>query len=151
MNSIVVFLGEYFAYILIAGVLVFWWQSRKTHPKFLWEAIAAAVLSRGIVTEAIRFLWERPRPFVENNITPLIEHSASASFPSGHAAFFFALGTVLYFYNKKAGVLFLLGAAVLSAARVFAFLHWPSDIVGGAIIGIASAILVAQLPKRFFK
>ena len=148
---LIMFLGEYLAYILVAGILVFWWQNRKAHPKFFWQAILAAIVSRGIITEAIRLFWERPRPFIENNITPLIEHAASFSFPSGHAAVFFALGTVIWFYNKKAGVLFLLGAGILSSARVFAFLHWPSDILAGAAIGIASAFLVVQLSRRFFK
>ncbi|MCH7551998.1 phosphatase PAP2 family protein [Patescibacteria group bacterium] len=151
MNSIIVFLGEYLAYILAAGVLVFWWQNRKTHPKFLWQAIAAAILSRGIITEAVRLFWERPRPFIENNMAPLIEHAASSSFPSGHAAFFFALGTILWFYNKKAGTLFLLGAAILSGARVLAFLHWPSDILAGAVIGIVSAIVIMQFSKKIAK
>ena len=151
IENLIVFLGEYLGHILLAGILVFWWENRKKYPRFLWESFLAAVLSRGIVTELIRFFWERPRPFVEQNITPLIEHAASASFPSGHAAFFFALGTVLFFYNKTAGVFILLGAAVLSGARVFAFLHWPSDIVGGTVIGIASAFLVVQISRRFFK
>ncbi|MCH7828845.1 phosphatase PAP2 family protein [Patescibacteria group bacterium] len=151
MTDIIVFLGEYLSHILIAGILVFWWENKKRYPKFLWESFLAALLSRGIITELIRFFWERPRPFVEQNITPLIEHAASASFPSGHATFFFALGTILFFYNKTAGALFLLGAAVLTSARVFAFLHWPSDIIGGAVIGIASAFLVVQLSRRFFK
>ena len=151
MTDIIIFLGEYLSHILIAGILVFWWENKKRYPKFLWESFLAALLSRGIITELIRFFWERPRPFVEQNITPLIEHAASASFPSGHATFFFALGTILFFYNKTAGALFLLGAAVLTSARVFAFLHWPSDIIGGAVIGIASAFLVVQLSRRFFK
>lgn len=151
MNNIIVFLGEYLAYILAAGILVFWWHNRKTHPKFLWQAIAAAILSRGIITELIRFFWERPRPFVENNITPLIEYAASPSFPSGHAAVFFALGAVVYFYNKKAGIVFLVGALLVSLGRVFAFLHWPSDILAGAAIGIVSAILVIKLSQRFGK
>ena len=151
MNSAIIFLGEYFAYILVAGVLVFWWQNRKVHPRFLLQTIAAAILSRGIITEAVRLFWDRPRPFIENSITPLIEHAASPSFPSGHAAFFFALGAIIYSYNKKAGMLFLLGVTILSVARVLAFLHWPSDILAGAIIGIASAFLAMQLSKRFFK
>ena len=148
IDTLIIFLGEYFPYILAAGVLLFWWENRKIHPRFLWEVIAAAILSRGIITEVIRFLWERPRPFVENNLTPLIEHSASSSFPSGHAVLFFALGTVLFFYNKTAGIMFLLGAIVVSAARVFAFLHWPSDIAAGAAIGIASGVLVITIFKR---
>ena len=151
MTDIIVFLGEYFGYILVAGILVFWWENRKRHPRLLLEFIAAAALARGIITELIRFFWERPRPFVEQHITPLIEHTASASFPSGHATLFFALGTILFFYIKTAGALFLLGATILSGARVFAFLHWPSDIIGGAVIGIASAFLVFKVSQRFFK
>jgi undecaprenyl-diphosphatase len=94
-------------------------------------------------------LWYRARPFVEQGFTPLIEHSPSASFPSGHATFFFALGTVLYLYNKKAGALFLLAAAILSAARVAAGLHWQSDIIAGAAIGIVAGVLVVWISRKF--
>jgi len=148
IDTLIIFLGEYLAYILAAGIVLFWWQNKKKHPRFLWEAVTAALVSRGIVAETIRFFWERPRPFVEQNITPLIEHASSPSFPSGHAALLFAAGTVLYFYNKTAGIMFLLGAIVVSAARVFAFLHWPSDIAAGAAIGIASGVLVITIFKR---
>ena len=151
MDFLIIFLGEYLGYILLAGLLVFWWKNRKRYTKLLFKFIAAAVLSRGIITESIRLFWERPRPFVEQHLTPLIEHTASASFPSGHAALFFALGTILFFYNKTAGALFLLGAAVLSGARVFAFLHWTSDIIGGAVIGVVSAFFVLKISQRFFK
>ena len=151
MNEVIVFLGEYLGYILLAGFLVFWLENRKKHSRFLLESFFAVALSRGLIAETIRFFWERPRPFVEQNITPLIQHASSSSLPSGHATLFFALGTILYFYNKKAGIVFLLGATIISVARVFAFLHWPSDIVAGAIIGIASAFLVVQLSRRFFK
>ena len=119
----------------------------KKQRRFLFEAIGAAILARGVITEVIRFFWHRNRPFVEQNIAPLIDHSASGSFPSGHAAFFFAIGTVLYFYNKKAGILFLMGSAVIGFARVTAGLHWPSDIAGGALIGIFSGWLVCRLLK----
>lgn len=150
MDRVIVFLGEYLGYILLAGLLVFWWENRKRYPRFFVESIGAAILSRGIITEAIRFFVERPRPFVEQNITPFIEHAASNSFPSGHATLFFAFGSVLCFYNKKAGIVFLLGAAVLSVARVFAFLHWPSDILAGAVLGIVSAWFVLQVSRRLF-
>jgi undecaprenyl-diphosphatase len=127
---------------------VFWWKNRKQYPRLIWEAIAAAIFSRGIVTEVIRFFCHRPRPFVENHFTPLItDPSITYSFPSGHASFYFAIGTVLYFYNKKAGILFLLGSAVIGVARVFAGVHWFSDVVGGALIGIFSGWLVCRLLK----
>lgn len=151
MDNVIVFLGEYLGHILAALFLVFWWEHRKRFPKLLLESVGAAILSRGIVTELIRFFYDKPRPFVEYGTTPLIEHVASPSFPSGHAAFFFALAGVLYAYNKTAGLLLLLGAAVLSSARVFAGLHWQADIIAGALIGLASALLVLQASRRFFK
>jgi len=59
MSNIIIFLGEYLAYILVAGILVFWWKNKKNHPRFLWQIIAAAILARGIITELIRlFLGE---------------------------------------------------------------------------------------------
>jgi undecaprenyl-diphosphatase len=151
MNSIIVFLGEYLGHIMLGGLLVFWWEHRTRYPRFLLEVFFTALLSRGIITELIRFFWEKPRPFVEQNIAPLIDHAASSSFPSGHATLFFALSTILFFYNKTAGIVFLLGAVILSVARVFAFLHWPIDIIAGAFIGIASALLVLKVSQRFFR
>ena len=151
MELLIKFFAEYLGYILIVGFLVFFWKNKKKYPKLIFEAILAAVLSRGIITEAIRFFWQRSRPFVEQNIAPLMEHSSSASFPSGHASFYFAVGTVLYFYNKKAGILFLLGSAVIGITRVAAGLHWQSDVIAGALVGIASGFLVVQLSRRFFK
>jgi len=140
----IVFLGEYLGYILVAGALAFWWENRKKYPRLLWQALLAAILSRGIITEAIRFLWHRSRPFVEQNFIPLIPHADSASFPSGHAAFFFAIGTVLYVYNKKAGMVFLLGSALMGIARVAAGVHWPSDVAWGAVIGVVCGFIVSK-------
>ena len=151
MNNIIIFLGEYLTHILLAGFVVFWWENRTKYPRFFIESFFTILLARGIVTEIIRFFWERPRPFVEQNITPLIEHSASSSFPSGHATALFALGTLFFLYNKTIGTVFLLGATIVSVARVFAFLHWPSDIIGGTIVGVVSAILVVQFSRRVFK
>ncbi|TSC56690.1 MAG: Bacitracin transport permease protein BCRC [Parcubacteria group bacterium Greene0714_21] len=147
-DLLTIFFAKYFGYVLLGILAVLWLRNFKKYLPLFWQAAAAAILSRGIITEAIRFFWHRSRPFVEQNLTPLIDHSASASFPSGHASFYFAIGTVLYFYNKKAGMVFLLGATLIGIARVLAGLHWPSDIIGGAIIGIACGILVIQISRK---
>ncbi|MBI4138239.1 MAG: phosphatase PAP2 family protein [Candidatus Wildermuthbacteria bacterium] len=155
MNSVIVFFAEPLGYILLAFLLVFFWENRKKYPRFLFEAASAAFLSRGVVTEAIRFFWHNPRPFVEQGTMPLIAESPlSWSFPSGHATFFFALGAVLYSYNKKAGIAFLAFSGLMGIARVLAGVHWPLDIAGGAVIGMVSGFIVVRLfcsrGNRFF-
>lgn len=142
IDFLTVFFAQYFGYVLLGVLLVLWLRNFKKYVPLFWQMLIAAVLSRGIITEAIRFFLPRSRPFIEQNFVPLISHADSASFPSGHATFFFAIGTVLYLYNKKAGIPFLFASAVISVARVFAGLHWPSDIVWGALIGILSGWLV---------
>lgn len=150
-DSLPIFFAKYSGYILLVLLLIFFARDYKKYLPIFVQMASAAILSRGIITEAVRFFWHRTRPFVEQNIVPLVEHSSSSSFPSGHAAFFFAIGTVLYFHNKKAGVVFLLGATLMGIARLAAGLHWPSDIIGGAIIGILSGLVVLQFSKRIWR
>ncbi|MDO8473983.1 MAG: phosphatase PAP2 family protein [bacterium] len=128
----------------MGGLLVFLLKGWKERIVLALQMIIAATLSRGIITEVIRLFWYRTRPFVEQNFVPLIPHADSASFPSGHATFLFAIGTVLYAYNKKAGVVFLLGSAAIVIARALAGVHWPSDIIWGALIGVVCGLVVSK-------
>ena len=70
------------------------------------------------------------------------------SFPSGHAAFFFALAMAVYFYNKKWGTWFFATAILITVARVIAGVHYPPDILGGAVIGIMVAYIVFYFAER---
>jgi undecaprenyl-diphosphatase len=142
IDLLIIFFSTYAGYILMGGLVVFLLKDWRKHIILALQMIVAAILSRGVITETIRFLWHRSRPFIEQNFVPLIPHTNSASFPSGHATFFFAVGTVLYMYNKKAGIVFLLGSALIVVARVLAGLHWPSDIVWGGLIGVVCGWLV---------
>ena len=121
------------------------------------KALAAAVFARFAIVELIRLFWERPRPFVERNINLLLEQPDTFSFPSGHAAFYFAIAAVVFLSFKKlyprqrfwlgAGIFFLAAALIISLSRVYAGIHWPSDVLAGAAVGIFSA----WLAERVFK
>jgi undecaprenyl-diphosphatase len=89
-----------------------------------------------IKTVLNHFLY-RPRPFVAYDITPLVEQSANASFPSGHATFFFTLATLaLICFGKRFGGWAFAIAILIGLARIYAGVHYPLDIIGGAAIGI---------------
>jgi len=151
LDSLAIFFAEYFGYILIFFLLLFLVRNFKKYWLMVFQAFGAAVLSRFVITEIIRWLWYRPRPFVENNIISLLPHELEASFPSGHAAFYFAIATIIYFYNKKIGLLFFLAAFLISISRVFVGVHWPADILAGAIVGIFSGWLIIKISQKIHK
>ncbi|MBZ9577480.1 phosphatase PAP2 family protein [Patescibacteria group bacterium] len=145
LDTLGIYLAEYFEYVVVFCLLLFLLKLKK-YWKMVFQAIISAVLARFIVVELIRWLWSRSRPFVENNVNLLLTHN-KASFPSGHAAFFFALSFIVYLHNKKIGILFFIASFLICLARIFTGIHWPTDILAGAFIGILSGWLLYKIFK----
>lgn len=151
LDSFGVFLAEYLPYFLGLGVLLFIFSEKNGRRRwfYLAEMALALILSRGILTELIRHFYYHPRPFDALGVVNLIAESG-ASFPSGHAAFFFAMAGILLFWDKRWGWTYLGFAALNGLARVFAGVHWPLDILGGALVGLVSAAAVHLLVRKYF-
>lgn len=149
-DNAIIFLTEYLPYAIVlafAALLFYSSYEKREKIKIFWTALFSTAIARFGVVELIRLFYHRPRPFVAFNTEPLFpEHSWS--FPSGHAAFFFALAASLYFYNKKWGAWFFIAATIISVSRVIAGVHYPSDILGGALVGIAVAYVVSWTTKK---
>jgi len=152
VDDIIIFFAEYFGYLLIllfVGIVVF--NKKIVIPKkriFIFGAVSV-FLSRLIITEIIRAFYYSPRPFAENTVNQLLIHNYTGSFPSGHAAFYFALATVVMLTTRMLatgwriwGVVFFIGAVLIGLARVVAGIHWPLDILGGAVVGVFSSWII---------
>ncbi len=150
-DSFAIFCADYLEYVLVLVLALFLLRNYKKYWRFVIKALGAAVLSRFVIAEIIRFFWNKPRPFIENHVNLLINQGPEPSFPSGHAAFYFGLSTIVYFYNKKLGILFLISSSLISISRVFVGVHWPSDVLAGAVIGIFSGWLVKKISEKFKK
>ena len=148
LDAFFVFFARFLPYILLLGFIAWCLAQSKWRLRslILAEGAMAVILSRGIITEIIRFLYHSPRPFDALSLTPLIGESGY-SFPSGHAAFFFAIAATIFFYNRPFAWWFSAFAFVNGIARIVSGVHWPLDILGGIGVGILSAILVHQLIK----
>jgi membrane-associated phospholipid phosphatase len=68
------------------------------------------------------------------------------SFPSDHACLFFALATLIWISDRRLGVFAFFWAAITSSTRIYLAYHYPTDILGGAAIGILMVILFHRLP-----
>lgn len=93
-----------------------------------------------------RPLHKPPTDYILPFNMPLDYADGMSSFPSDHAALFFALATGVYFVSKKMGLATLLYTlVVICLPRVFLGLHYPSDILGGAVVGISVIAGLNQL------
>ncbi len=150
LDSFAVFLAQYLPYFLVLALLVFIFSRRPARVRwYVFVHLAlAAILSRGILTEIIRFAYPHLRPFDALGFVPLLPEAGN-SFPSGHAAFLFALAGALFYLDRRWGWAFLVLASVNGLARVFTGVHWPLDILGGTAVGLISAALVHLLLRRY--
>lgn len=156
-DNLIVFLASYLQYILVAVFLVLLYfaaYSRREKFYLFWTTAISIVIARGVITEIIRFFYHRPRPFLAFSVSKLLSNGwfysdIEWSFPSGHSAFFFAMATAIYLYNKKWGNWFFIAAILMNVSRIVAGVHYPSDILGGAVVGIAVGYLVVYFAKKW--
>jgi undecaprenyl-diphosphatase len=117
------------------------------------RATVAAVLSAGLglaLAKVISELVDRARPFVADahGVHLFSAHAADAGFPSDHATAAFAIATAIVLRKRGWGIFALVAAAVLSIGRVAIGVHYPSDVLAGAALGAAAALVLWAAPIR---
>lgn len=110
------------------------------------------IVSLGItflLCHVIKLLVLRLRPHDDvPGLVPLIKSPDKYSFPSSHAAGTFCIAMSIGFFYTSAIPLVFLVAAMISVSRFFAKLHYPSDILAGAVIGVLVALIVSSIGQR---
>jgi undecaprenyl-diphosphatase len=137
--------------VVLFGVLaVGLWTLSAPYGDDVYKRACACGLSAaavGLLTnQLIIALWHRPRPYeAHTTIVPLLARSHDASFPSDHASAAFGIAFAVLFVARRAGLFFLLYAVLIGASRVLAGMHYPSDVLAGAGIGLLAAYLTTRL------
>ena len=150
IDDLIIFLAEYLQYFVIVSFFLLLYVSfySSLEKRRIFQVVIISIfISRVGITELVRMFYHRPRPYLTIPAHNLWAESAF-SFPSGHAAFFFALAGAVYGFNKKWGMWFFASAIVIGISRIAAGVHYPSDIIGGAIIGILAAYATVRIYKK---
>ncbi len=126
-------------WLAIAALLMVLWRRPS-----IFVSVLVAVAVSDLLAEAGKLVVQRHRPF-ETQIGP---HSNAHSFPSGHTATSFAAATVLSVYAPRWRVPFFLLASLIGLSRIYNGMHYPTDVLAGAVLGVLVAVVVLQVAPR---
>lgn len=121
-------------WITAAALMLFFPKTRKAGAL----ALAAMLLNLGLVNGILKPLVERARPWlVVEGLEPLLKSSDRHSFPSGHtsAAFAFAVAVCATIDRRWVRITALCAAALMGWSRLYVGVHFPTDVLAGALFG----------------
>src|SRR5436190_10563404 len=115
-----------------------------------WKRACTAGLSAAalglVANQLISHVWDRARPYEAHaGIVPLLPRSVDPSFPSDHATAALSIAFGVFFVSRRAGWFFLAFAVLVSASRVLAGMHYPTDVLASLVVAAASGFAAARL------
>ena len=148
LDTVIIFLNAFLPItLLIIALGIVLWGQRNTflqRTKFF----SLSLITNGLAVYTIRILAGRRRPFEVFDLSnQLLTHSSGWAFPSTHAAFSFMLATFIFSLDNYWGRIAYVLATIVALCRIIGGVHWPSDVLAGAILGTATVFLV----RRFLK
>lgn len=151
LNSTMIFLAEYMVYFLGLIIMAYWFTQSRKNKMMIIQAMVAFVTAE-IIGKLAGNLHLNYQPFaVLPNVNKLVDHAVDNSFPSDHTILFFSICFSFWFVRKKTGWLWLVLAFCVAISRIWVGVHYPFDVITGALIGIISALFSYWLtPKITF-
>ena len=124
---------------MLAVILLIFPKLRKSGVIILAALVVDLILCNGI----LKNLVGRTRPFdVNTSVSILINKPRDFSFPSGHTAVSFAAVAALFFSGeKKLWKISLVAAVLIAFSRLYLYVHYPTDILGGIVVGILAGYI----------
>ena len=151
-NYLVTFMASFLIWFMFLGIFVLWVVDGKIKKEQALHALLSSLVA-WMVVEMLKSLTETARPFVVNGADPLtLTVPNGYAFPSAHTAIAFAIAITIWLHDRTVGYVFLALAVLVGVGRIIANVHYPVDVIGGAVIGIIVALLIENIhPERLLK
>ncbi|MQN02125.1 MAG: phosphatase PAP2 family protein [bacterium LCO1.1] len=137
--------GGIFWILLTIAIIIFVKDKRVGLTCML--ALAAEAILVLILKNTVR----RSRPiWIDPTVKMIVKIPKDYSFPSGHSAAGFSVAVSIFCYNKKWGTAAIVLASLIALSRLYLFVHFPTDVMVGTMIGIVMALLMNYFVKKKF-
>ncbi len=136
----ITYLGEKgIFWIALSIILLFNAKTRKCGIFMLISMIIGLIVGNGLLKNIVA----RQRPcWIDDTIKLLVANPKDFSFPSGHTLASFEAAISILLFNKKWGIVATIVAIMIGFSRLYLFVHFPTDVLAGAVLGTIIAILV---------
>lgn len=138
--------GEMGLFWIAVGIVFIIFKKTRSMGVMMLVAMAIGFLVGEI---GLKHLINRPRPFVLNTDYVLnIGVPSGSSFPSGHSCSSLAAATVMLIKDKRFGIPALVLALLIVFSRLYNYVHYPSDVLCGMLLGVICAVVVVLVFKK---
>jgi len=144
-EMLVIFTAKYLIVLPVIVLLAYFvFAKRAQKYRLTWLVVISMTLAYAFARLASDF-YDDPRPFVVGHFKPLIEHAADNGFPSDHMLLAASIAAIVFYFNKRTGVVLWLVAFAIGFSRVAAGIHHTLDIIASAVISIFAVIIAHYL------
>lgn len=139
-------LGDKGLFFILLGVGLFLFPRTRRTGAAVLLSLAAGFLAGNLVLKNV-FMRQRPC-WLDSAVVLLIESPSDYSFPSGHSLASFETAVSIFLYHKKWGAAAILLAVLIAFSRLYLFVHFPTDVAAGAILGSLIAWMVHRVLEK---
>lgn len=146
MSAITHFGDKGILWLITAIIMLFLKKYRKCGITMLLALLSGIIIGNHLLKNLI----ERSRPcWINTSVDILINVPKDYSFPSGHTLSGFIAVTILMYYDKRIGLPALLIATLIAFSRLYLYVHFPTDILAGIILGIVLGYTAIFTANRY--
>lgn len=138
LDACALLIADYAIWIVPVTLACMWFAAEDERREVAVRATVVGFAALG-VNQLIGLAWYHPRPFVIGLGHTLLAHAPDSSFPSDHVTLLSAMSfTFLYNGKRRLGMMMLAVDIAVAWSRIFVGVHFPFDMIGGAIVAWAT-------------
>lgn len=142
---LITWFGEYGIFFILIGIIMLFFKKYRLCGIATLGSLLTGVLVGNVL---LKHLVMRDRPcWINETVDMLIAVPHDYSFPSGHTTACFTAATVIFLHDKRLGIPAYIIAVAVAFSRMYLYVHFPTDIIAGMILGIGIAIGINALAK----